>query len=499
METERTSSGTGRQSVAIACLSVTVLGLVCVVLSRVAPDGFWADLALGLGLALVPTGVLVLIGDYLIFGRAMESLSTNNAALTQQVEALRMSTAFLKQSTALGLEMVYQNRQQALSDFVPFMKEQAEVKGANGSIIIVGSSMLGLKEMVVGIKDILAKALASECKIKILLTHPKHSKFREIQEERPVGAIEDEIFEGIRFLEDVWEEAGSPTHASIGSCVKLYKGTPTCFMIIAGDHMLINPYPYEKEAYKSFCLNVRKHDDSGLQAYTGVFHQYYVNHFELPWKRNSLSFHHFPLKGPIPDEAWDKAKQYGDGFVIQDAGEFYLAVHLTGARTTEHKGIPTCVRYSRGRGATYQNVIALEETFAVRLLRVSADENVAEWDDLHEKSFAFPKLRLNPERRTGKLSGTVPGNFFNQYQMVGLYQSTDNPFRHGPAARPALRDKPLPMFYYWIEGADETPEFPDDLFGDRPEASAADLPYAAGALGAPKIAPVQEPQSEEKP
>ena len=102
--------GVSRMSrVIIGLLSVlaTLVGFLLIVLSRFVFEPFWKDLLFGIGLALAPSGVIGLIGDYLVFGRAMETLHESNESLGAQVEALRISTDFLKQSSNLGLEMIY--------------------------------------------------------------------------------------------------------------------------------------------------------------------------------------------------------------------------------------------------------------------------------------------------------------------------------------------------------------------------------------------------------
>jgi hypothetical protein len=40
--------------------------------------------------------------------------------------------------------------------------------------------------------------------------------------------------------------------------VYLYRGTPTCFGVLASQGMLLNPYPYGRQAYESPCIEIRK-------------------------------------------------------------------------------------------------------------------------------------------------------------------------------------------------------------------------------------------------
>jgi hypothetical protein len=86
---------------------------------------------------------------------------------------------------------------------------------------------------------------------KFLLTHPCFSALREDQEKRSQGQIRKEIQDTLRFLE-------KDCALDLAKCVRFYKGTPTCFMIVTSNAMLLNPYPYQTEAYKAFCLEVRR-------------------------------------------------------------------------------------------------------------------------------------------------------------------------------------------------------------------------------------------------
>lgn len=443
---------TNRWLVGVLSISGTIIGFLLIILSRFTIDLFYKDLMFGIGLALAPSGVLGLIGDYLIFGRTMETLNVSNVILTTQVEALRISTDFLKHSNILGLEMVYPDRETALKDFAPLMREQASIKGREGKLIIVGSSVKGMVEVVRDLDEIIRAATDNEdCNLRILLTHPKYSRFRENQEERPPGAIEDEIFNNIRFLENIWGNCKKYSEycTNLDYVTKLYKGTPTCFMIIAGDRMLINPYPYEREAYKSFCLHVRKVDtgkkEEGIQR--SIYEQYYQTHFLSPWERNALPYKHYFLQGPIPDSEWLENNKFGDLFVVQDAGEFYISAYLKGDKTFP-RGIPTCIPYRELDEGIIKS-IKLGNEFSLRLLKITDLPEHYEWIKLDDMG----TLKLDNDRRTGKFSGTMKGNFLNEYQMIGLFQeSFDSPFKHADFAKSeVLKKQSLPLFWYWFE------------------------------------------------
>ena len=83
-----------------------------------------------------------------------------------------------------------------------------------------------------------------------MLTHPCFSSLREDQEGREEGQIRKEIDETINFLKGCGMASDE--------CLRFYRGTPTCFAVIASNAMLLNPYPYQIEAFRSFCIEVRR-------------------------------------------------------------------------------------------------------------------------------------------------------------------------------------------------------------------------------------------------
>lgn len=78
------------------------------------------------------------------------------------------------------------------------------------------------------------------------MTHPKIADLRAQQENRRYQEIGNEIIISLEILLNNWLVKSDS--------IKLYQGTPTCFGIRTGAAMLINPYPYMKEAYASPCL-----------------------------------------------------------------------------------------------------------------------------------------------------------------------------------------------------------------------------------------------------
>jgi hypothetical protein len=70
--------------------------------------------------------------------------------------------------------------------------------------------------------------------------------------------------------------------------VRFYSGVPTVFAIATTDRMLLNPYPYEMEAFRCFSVIVHR----TLDPNTDIYHQYLRYHFEGPWQRTTeISLH----------------------------------------------------------------------------------------------------------------------------------------------------------------------------------------------------------------
>lgn len=373
-----------------------------------------------------------------------------------QIERMRASVDLLERADQLGLEMIYLNRRDALLDFLPYL--EGYVKRPESKLYIVSSSLKGALEKMPVFADVIYEAVprqmcpdgeentenvleSSQKEFCVLLTHPWYSSFRENQEVRSPGDIADEIFQSIRKL----REMGARD-------IKFYKGTPTCFLIATDERMLLNPYPYEKEAFESFCITVKKIVPPTIPG--SIYEQYITNHFFAPWENlrgNALTYEYFELDGPIPGP--EKRLEEGpDFFVIQDANEFYLAVFLRGKQ-----GVPAAVemtdteeeksRADRTATPELPKFVSLGDKFKLRLLRVR--NNTYEWVPLKEVKYYF-----NEERRSGKILGKHPGEF-EEFAMIGIFSDEDppieNPHEHKEGwAHPDLKGQPLPLFWRWM-------------------------------------------------
>jgi hypothetical protein len=143
---------------------------------------------------------------------------------------------------------VYSTRRDALANFSQYIVEEPY------AIMVIGSSLLGLLQEpdreYEEIRENLLQRKDSGVKLRFLLTHPQVADLRAQQENRRPKDIGMEIIKSLRILLDDWRIPREN--------VKLYQGTPTCFGIKSGRGMLLNFYPYMKEAYVSPCLIVLK-------------------------------------------------------------------------------------------------------------------------------------------------------------------------------------------------------------------------------------------------
>jgi len=422
------------------------------------PSASWQfPLLLGIGSALVPGALFALLSDISfsevllrrLERRISEIANEQITSIDQKVQSLSMdlarslqtlstSTAYLSQSKALGIVMAYPDRRAALERFLPYLRSYVANSGlTDRQLVIVASSIKGVIEKFPDLGEqflqVIEQALRSDCNLRILLTHPAYSRHRETQESRQRYDIAKEILHAINWLE---------RRGVHNQQIKLYKGTPTTFMISTHERMILNFYPYQTEAFNCFCLEVQN-----IGSDPSIFRSFYDNHFRKPWegeiderdhyiKTNSLSYTHEFLDGPVGDPAKvldDMKGPYGDFFVIDDEGTFYIAVNL---RRLRHE-----VVYERLPDGTQQS-IRISGTLEIRLL-VVADHNKAEWTRIGT-------IEIDPEHREGFWESTVGNRTFRAVSMIGLFDPlNENPFKHS-SSHPDLQGKALPMLYKWL-------------------------------------------------
>jgi hypothetical protein len=298
------------------------------------------------------------------------------------------------------------------------------------SIVVVGSSLKGIWDnphFAEKLTTLIEHGRKTNCNFSFLLTHPHYSRYREGQESREKDDIAKEILHAISWL----------SVRGIGrEHVKLYKGTPTCFLIATTDRMLINPYPYQIEAYRCFCLEVVPTDSTH-----SIYNSYWVNHFRKPWEGeisgedhrlviNALSYQYYSLDGPIPDGhtvVVGSPLALADVVVIQDSGECYISLNIS--------RLPAQLAYDRNEQGL-QEILELGSDFKVALLNPMSGE----WEDIG-------KIGLN-ERRRGFWHAMLPQKHLSAYLQIGVFPADgEGPFIYPEDALDCLKGNRFPVLW----------------------------------------------------
>ena len=269
------NSMTGKGPQKLVYLVISAFGLTLIALGihdRALHQGIWVgDLCITLGVAVAAPGLLsYLYRRYLLddvtaelqkpaedfknqalkkideaAGAVFERLQDKTESLVTRYEA---GIELLGTVKSAGIYRVCPTRREAFSTFRQFVAEEPR------DVLIIGSSLRGLLQEPDNEYDEIRKLLLqrrdSRVQLRFLLTHPKVADLRAQQENRRPKDIGLEIIGSLRILIDDWKIPRDD--------IKLYQGTPTCFGIKTGKAMLLNMYPYMKEAYASPCLIVLK-------------------------------------------------------------------------------------------------------------------------------------------------------------------------------------------------------------------------------------------------
>lgn len=199
-------------------------------------------------------------------------------ALTERLQDLLSSNQLLTQMNQLGLVGIHKNRVDAIEHyfFNVLREEPAEID-------IIGSTIFGLKGYrSVTIEKVIellrAKHSDPNFRLRILLTHWDFISYRQDQERTEKNIARYVISKELKDAIDLIVAKG------LGDTVKFYRGSPTCFTIIADGQkqMLMNPYPYQREAYNSWCIAVR-------ETFGGVYSDFKKAHFDEPWSNPQLA------------------------------------------------------------------------------------------------------------------------------------------------------------------------------------------------------------------
>jgi hypothetical protein len=312
----RPRTGRGNLPQRFVFLLISTMGILLIfagAYARYAVQERWVpDLCLGLGVAVAAPGMLsFLYRRYLIEDikaelerpaaafkeRAIEMLDdalrlafeghrSREHSLDREMQDLvgeyRHDIKLLSSARHAALRGFYQSRRDAVGAFLYHLRNEHD------HIALVGSSLLGLLQEADSeyeeARAVLQEQLRGGAKLHFLLTHPIIADLRARQENRHFTGIGHEIITSLRILIDEWKIDRS--------WIRLYKGTPTCFGIRTGEAMLLNAYPYMKEAYASPCLIALK---------GGYFYDHYDNTHFRAWSS--------AMAQPVPADLDDLDRQ----------------------------------------------------------------------------------------------------------------------------------------------------------------------------------------------
>jgi transcriptional regulator with XRE-family HTH domain len=205
--------------------------------------------------------------------------STNNSVSLLQNGHFEISDAErLENMKRCGLLNVYPDRAEAFRYFQPIWDKEHHIR-------IVGSSIEGFKRGTgIDAEELLRPKLQEsshgDTHIQIMLTHADFATYREDQEQEQHGYIAKQIKATSDLLKRLKAEK------SEGNTIewKYFRGAPTCFMIIAGDYMLLNPYLYMQPGYFNFSVIVEKTKKSIFD----IYRRFELYHFVKAWENKKL-------------------------------------------------------------------------------------------------------------------------------------------------------------------------------------------------------------------
>jgi len=176
-------------------------------------------------------------------------------------------------------------------------------------VVIVGSTLDGLFRQGSWFEEFIRRAIEKHKSLRLMFTHWDYVTHREKQEDRADGDIAQELKHSlVRAIS--WKV---PADA-----IRLDHGAPTVFMVIAGNNMILNPYPFGRESVTSMSVWLTNPQPERPEGPPGtIWHAYYINHYDMVWNPNKyprkLSTVSEPISSPLPDGWEDKIETFIDG------------------------------------------------------------------------------------------------------------------------------------------------------------------------------------------
>ncbi|MBI5021156.1 MAG: hypothetical protein HZB59_06955 [Ignavibacteriales bacterium] len=256
-----------------------IVGILLTLIGIFQPtDKWWSIVLITFGVTFTASASVSII----MLSAGLMDLSENAKELASVIGSrLGMPCAerftLVESSSEVGLAKTYISREQALQK----SKFHTIIEDEKDGLFIVGSSLLGFLQdrHFKHVIETLKKKMHDGVEIKFMLTHPLFADFRAAQEGRDPGEIAREIIKSLRIILSF---VGSEKELV---SVYLYRGTPTCFGILTKDSVLLNPYPYGRQAYESPCFEF----DSQTPAYNLYRQAHFQTQFAGKIERFELS------------------------------------------------------------------------------------------------------------------------------------------------------------------------------------------------------------------
>jgi len=249
----------------ILILALIIGGLLIYLGSLYKPDTFKGILLLTFGTTFCASAI---IGTIMIIA-GFSDLKENALELSEifgQKLGMHCADRFklVQSASKIGLTNVYKTRTEALKNenYFQCLKEE------NDTIFIVGSSLKGILQDRHNrhILQLIEAKIKTGVEIIFMLTHPLFADFRAAQEHRDPKDIGKEIIKSLKTIQRL-----NDLNSDLVSTY-LYRGTPTCFGIRTSSRMLINAYPYGKQAYESPCIEFGE-ESVGYNSYNSTHFQ----------------------------------------------------------------------------------------------------------------------------------------------------------------------------------------------------------------------------------
>jgi len=247
--------------------------------------------------ALLPAGVLWTIEHYFLqqpieyeYESILDRYRADQRLILDQYRADQRLTETIQCAEKYHFRAISDER----APLVKRVLDEALDDEACREIVIIGSTLNGLFRQGSWFEEFIRTTLAKKKHLKLMFTHWDYVTHREKQEDRADGAIADELRQSlVRAL----------TWGVSQESIRLVRGAPTVFMVVAGNNMILNPYPFGRESVTSMAIWLMNPDPSRPGGPPGsIWHAYYINHYDIDGIRTSIlaDLARFPSRFPLP-------------------------------------------------------------------------------------------------------------------------------------------------------------------------------------------------------